>query len=219
MKKILTSSIMMAVMAVAPAAPVLAWWDYTYVYNENYAYVDNYVFVTANSGGNAADGGYAGGAGDGGSVVLSNDDNVGGNGGNGGNAGNAGSVHTGSASAGAGVTNIVNWNATTVDDCGCLFDEDEDFGDHTEVGNYNGATVINTVFVAANTGDNTANGGSTGGGAGNGGSVILSDDDNTGGNGGNGGDAGNGGHVGTGHADADADVVNHVNTNITTVNH
>lgn len=218
MNRILATS-MMAVMAMAPAVSVFAF-DIVSVSNNNYAEVGNTIYVGASTGDNSSDGGYAGGAGDGGSVISSDDDNMGGNGGNAGNGGNGGGVLTGPATAWATITNDVNYNETHVDDCGCLHLHDDDHDhdlDITTVDNVNTAYVGNYAGVGADTGDNSTDGGSTGGGAGDGGHVIDSDDDNTGGNGGNAGNGGHGGQVRTGSSDAGADVINRVNTNITRV--
>ena len=217
MKKLITSSVLAAIVAVSPAAIALAS-DGVSVVNINSADVSNYVGVSASTGGNSADGGYAGGVGAGGSVIGSdNDDNTTGNGGNGGNGGDGGLVVTGPAGAGSSIENKVNTNITDVDFCGCdPFGEEDTWVDVT---NINSAYVHNYVGVAADTGGNTADGGSTGGGAGAGGDVIGDDnDDNTTGNGGNGGHGGWGGQVGTGGAGAGSDIVNRVNKNVTRIN-
>jgi len=68
----------------------------------------------ANSGKNAADGGEGGESGKGGSVVFSDDDNIGGNAGRGGDAGNGGAVVTGPADSLTNVAVVTGRNVTRV---------------------------------------------------------------------------------------------------------
>ena len=215
MNRIITSSVLAALVSLSPAAVVLADFDNVVkVSNDNSAYVKNEVKVKADTGDNSADGGYGSGAGDGGSVSGSgNDDNVTGNGGNGGNGGIGGIVWTGNALAGSSVENKVNTNKTIVNLCDCKDDT------KVKVSNTNHAKVKNYVYVKADTGDNSADGGDAGGSGGDAGSVSGSDnDDNKTGNGGNGGHGGGDGYITTGHATAVSDIVNRVNKNVTRIN-
>ncbi len=184
----------------------------TTVYNENYAYVENSVTTVANTGGNSVNGGAGGSAGNGGSVVDSDDDNAGGMGGNGGNGGAGGTITTGAAIAGTELTNIVNYNDTTIDRCACSGGGD---GNDT-VYNGNVAYVGNGVLTFADSGANMAAGGSSAD-AGNGGSVVNSGDNNTGGAGGKSGNGGAGGSISTGMSASWTGITNLVNQNITLI--
>jgi len=216
MKKFIAVFAVVALLGLGFASPAFASDDLNIkVKNDNHAYVKNDVNVKASTGGNDANGGYAGGgAGNGGDVIDSDDDNFGGNGGNAGNGGDGGLIGTGDALVGSLIVNDVNFNDTDIEvDCDC----DSDVDDVT-VTNNNYAEVGNWVDVYAGTGNNNADGGSAGNnGAGNGGDVIDSDDDNFGGNGGDAGDGGWGGVIVTGDAGAGSEIVNLVNTNITRI--
>jgi len=92
-------------------------------------------------------------------------------------------------------------------------------GDDT-VENDNEATVYNEVVALANTGGNGA-GGSEGGNGGRGGDIRNNGDDvddSSTGNGGNGGSGDVGGTIYTGNANANAGVINDVNSNDTEIN-
>src|SRR3990167_4682352 len=80
------------------------------VSNNNSARVKNYVGVYAGTGSNNANGGSGSAAGNGGSVVHSDEDNTGGNGGNAGHGGNGGVIWTGDAFAKSKIFNKVNTN-------------------------------------------------------------------------------------------------------------
>jgi len=191
------------------------------VTNNNGAAVVNGVSSSANTGSNfagGADGGNGGDAGDidGGKVKNSNT----GNGGAGGDAGagSGGTVMTGDADSEAGVLNVVNSNATSVeDDCGCRGKRNR--GNDITVTNNNRAFVANGVGSDANSGQNAA-GGADGGDGGNGGDIDAGSNkvkkSNTG-NGGAGGEAGEGGWVDSGKASSKSGIVNVVNTNLTRV--
>ena len=181
------------------------------VVNENEAIVINEAGTSANSGDNSANGGNGGSAGNGGSIIDSDDSNTGGNGGNAGNGGNGGSVTTGNASAGTVIGNVVNYNTTTIDRCGCCCGDTN--GDDTAL-NSNGALVLTGAGTGANSGSNSTDGGFANG-AGNGGDVEDSDDSNTAGNGGNSGNGGTGGSTNTGSVLSLSGILNSVNTNIT----
>ncbi len=94
--------------------------------------------------------------------------------------------------------------------------------DSVRVTNLNGAAVFNETNAGANTGGNLA-GGSNAGDGGNGGDIENEGDGNQRvrgsgtGNGGRGGDSSDGGYVQTGDADAEANTVNVVNSNVTEV--
>ena len=203
------------------------WWgwgdDDVTVTNNNDAVVLNGVIASSDTGGNGAGGARGGNGGDGGDIDNDGDDvddSTTGNGGNGGHANgvdSGGLVSTGNAGANAGVLNVVNSNATSVNRCGC--DREGGNGDVT-VRNQNRAFVGNLVVADADTGDNWA-GGARGGNGGNAGDIDNYEgddvDDSTTGNGGHGGAGGEGGTVYTGYALADAGAVNVVNTNLTRV--
>lgn len=214
------SPIVVAGLTFAPAAlafnfgwPADDGGDTTTVSNHNSAHVNNTVSASAKTGGNSANGANGGSAGAGAKVFASDDNNSGGRGGNGGNGGDGGMIVTGNAHASAGVMNTVNSNRTSVNNCACSGDDDND---ETTVQNRNRAHVRNNVDASAKTGWNDANGGN-GGSAKDGGAVIFSDDDNTGGAGGNGGAGGWGGSVQTGNASSHSHAVNVVNRNLTRV--
>lgn len=220
MKKLLASSTVLAMLI--SVTPVLAdgfpFDGYgSYVYNGNSAEVHNDVSVGANTGRNGVYGGNGGNGGHGGNVGWTHNNNTGGNGGNGGYGGNGGVIHTGSATAGAEVGNVVNTNDTVVYNYGRC-GECGGYG-YGEVDNNNNADVHNNVNVYANTGNNIAAGGNGGNGnyGGNVGWRVDPHDNNTGGQGGSGGHGGNGGHIGTGSAHSYAGVVNVVNSNITRI--
>lgn len=95
-------------------------------------------------------------------------------------------------------------------------------GDSVHITNLNGAAVFNETNAGANTGGNVA-GGSNAGNGGDGGDIENEGDGNQRvrgsgtGNGGRGGDSSDGGYVQTGDADAEANTVNVVNSNVTDV--
>jgi hypothetical protein len=92
----------------------------TSVNNHNDAGVLNLVGAGSDTGYNDANGGDAGGcecgqgAGNGGNVNSSDDDNTGGNGGNAGNGGRGGYIATGNAGTGVGILNVINTNITRI---------------------------------------------------------------------------------------------------------
>lgn len=205
------------------------------------AMVFNDVETAANTGGNTAEGSYAGNGGNGGDIENSDGDQdvegaTTGNGGNGGTAGLGGAVQTGDALAVTSLTNTVNSNVVRVGtDCGC----DEAIG-NVRIRTSDWAFVGNRVRTAANTGENTAEGSYAGEG-GNGGDIENGDDDHgygplmtmngnnggndgddgtqeiddsTTGNGGTGGNASDGGSVLTGAATTRATIVNSINSNL-----
>src|SRR3989344_7204595 len=179
-----------AILATLPMATLgmagFAMADVVVVSNSNSAMVVNQVMTGANSGGNTANGGSAGDAGNGGSVLGGdNDNNATGNGGAAGNGGNGRSVTTSPAIATTDIVNNINTNDTVVDLCGCD-DPEHQGGDHgfTKVKNRNNANVVNDALTGADSGYNAADGGTAGDG-GKGGKVVGHDNDhNTTGNGG-----------------------------------
>lgn len=208
MKKILAITSIAAVALFAGANITSAHYgssDDVVVTNNNSAMVVTHTSAMANTGDNTANGGDNGAAGNGGSVMCSDDDNTGGNGGSTGSAGDGGTIKTGDAYSWSYSETTVNTNNTTVRG-----------GDDVTVHNNNHVTVFTDVFALSNTGGNTANGGDTGS-AGDGGKVMSSDEDNTGGNGGRTGNAGDGGTIVTGDSDAIAQNIVDVNRNKTTV--
>ena len=189
------------------------------VINDNEAYVGNVVMAGANTGGNDAGGSYGGNGGRGGDIRNSGDDvddSTTGNGGNGGSGDVGGTIYTGNANANAGAINDVNSNDTEINRCGECDVEDGD----VVVVNTNRAMVRNGVGAMANTGENGADG-SYGGEGGNGGDIDNNDgddvDDSTTGDGGTGGPGGPGALIQTGHANANAGVINVVNRNLTRI--
>lgn len=191
------------------------------VMSANGGMVVNEVAAVANTGGNDADGSYAGHGGRGGDITNRGDDvddSTTGNGGRGGNAGDGGLINTGNAIATAGADNDVNRNSTTINSCGC---EGEGEGDHTMVKSRNRGAVLNGVMAAANTGDNWV-GGSEAGNGGRGGDIDNKrggDDveDSDTGNGGAGGNGNVGGTVVTGAADSLAGSMTILNRNTTRI--
>ena len=186
------------------------------------AMVLNETETIANTGGNLADGSYAGAGGHGGDIDNHDGDQdvetaTTGAGGNGGAGGLGGAVQTGDALAVASVTNTVNSNVVRVGDCEC----DGEIG-RVRVRTHDFAALMNRTGTAANTGDNDALG-SYGNDGGNGGSIANGGgeedegeqevDDATTGNGGVGGSADAGGSVLTGRAEARTALVNLVNSN------
>jgi hypothetical protein len=222
LKKIIASAMLMPAMTLGLyAAPALGWFssdDLTVkVKNSNSASVSNYVTSVAATGGNLSQGGAGGGAGDGGDVKWTDDDNNGGNGGNAGDGGDS-DVITGDATSKVLVANDVNYNKTKVSSsCDC---EEADGDTLLKVKNYNHANVGNSVGAGADTGLNASFGGNSGScdcpSAGDGGDVKGSDDNN---DGGDGGDAGDGGYgfIHSGDAYAKAKVFNKVNTSVTRI--
>jgi len=97
----------------------------------------------------------------------------------------------------------------------------DDLESDDTVMNDNEALVCNEVVAEANTGENFADG-SYGGEGGNGGDIDNDDgddvDDSSTGNGGNGGSGDVGGTIYTGNANANAGVINDVNSNDTEIN-
>ena len=186
------------------------------------AMVLNETETIANTGGNLADGSYAGAGGHGGDIDNHDGDQdvetaTTGAGGNGGAGGLGGAVQTGDALAVASVTNTVNSNVVRVGDCEC----DGEIG-RVRVRTHDFAALMNRTGTAANTGDNDALG-SYGNDGGNGGSIANGGgeedegeqevDDATTGNGGVGGSADAGGSVLTGRAEARTALVNLINSN------
>lgn len=184
------------------AVPAFALADVT-VTNTNSADVTNDVTVSANTGINVSTGGAGGNGGD--ASAFAGDAW----GGRGDAGGMGGGVTTGDATAVSKLVNDVNSNTATIKtSCECE-------GDIT-VTNTNEADVSNTVHVAPNTGGNA----SLGGDAGNGGTATTgsSESDTTGDAwGGAAGAGGAGADVVTGDATAGSDIVNLVNSTITTV--
>jgi len=189
------------------------------------AMVVNDTETVANTGGNLADGSYAGAGGHGGDINNNDGDQdvetaTTGTGGDGGTGGLGGAVQTGDALAVASVTNTVNSNVVRVGDCEC----DGEIG-RVRVRTHDFAALMNRTGTGANTGDNDALG-SYGNDGGNGGSIANANgngdddddgsqevDDATTGNGGAGGGADAGGSVLTGRAEARTALVNLVNSN------
>jgi hypothetical protein len=186
------------------------------------AVVLNDTETIANTGGNLADGSYAGAGGHGGDIDNNGGDQdvetaTTGNGGNGGAGGLGGAIQTGDALAVASITNTVNSNVVRVGDCEC----DGKIG-RVRVRTHDFAALMNRTGTGANTGDNDALG-SYGNDGGNGGSIANGNgddddgsqevDDATTGNGGVGGGADAGGSVLTGRAEARTALVNIVNSN------
>lgn len=202
------------------------------------AVVLNDTQTTANTGGNYADGSYAGSGGNGGDIENNGGEQdvegaTTGTGGNGGNGALGGAVQTGNALAESNITNTVNSNIVRVGDCGC----DQAIG-KVRIRTHSFAFVGNRMMTAANTGDNEALGSYAGEG-GNGGDIenggdgydfgpfIVENqfngddddegeqevDDSTTGNGGTGGNASDGGSVLTGAATSRATLVNTINSN------
>ena len=189
------------------------------------AMVVNDTETVANTGGNLADGSYAGAGGHGGDINNNDGDQdvetaTTGTGGDGGTGGLGGAVQTGDALAVASVTNTVNSNVVRVCDCEC----DGEIG-RVRVRTHDFAALMNRTGTGANTGDNDALG-SYGNDGGNGGSIANANgngdddddgsqevDDATTGNGGAGGGADAGGSVLTGRAEARTALVNLVNSN------
>ena len=228
MKKFAILSLALVTALAFTVAPAFAG---TFVFNSNSAVVGNHVSSSADTGDNYAGGSEGGNGGDAGDIE--NDGGVGvisgadtGNGGNGGAGGIGGAVGTGDATAGAEVINVVNSNATEIDNCGCEPTEEEvveEQGSHfTLVKNRNRAIVFNGVEAKADTGDNAAKG-SEGGNAGDAGDIENENAQSgtvingTTGNGGNGGAGSDGGFVQTGAAVSGARAVNIVNTNLTRI--
>ena len=188
------------------------------------AMVINETETIANTGGNLADGSYAGAGGDGGSIENTDGEQdvegaATGNGGVGGDGGLGGAVQTGDAVATASITNTVNRNIVRIDGCEC-----DNTYDRVRVRTHDFAFLANRTGTGANTGDNDAlgsygNDGGDGGDIENGDRRGEDDDDNqeiddvTTGTGGNGGTGNTGGSVLTGQATARAEVVNLVNSN------
>jgi len=189
------------------------------------AMVVNDTETVANTGGNLADGSYAGAGGHGGDINNNDGDQdvetaTTGTGGDGGTGGLGGAVQTGDALAVASVTNTVNSNVVRVGDCEC----DGEIG-RVRVRTHDFAALMNRTGTGANTGDNDALG-TYGNDGGNGGSIANANgngdddddgsqevDDATTGNGGAGGGADAGGSVLTGRAEARTALVNLVNSN------
>ena len=189
------------------------------------AMVVNDTETVAKTGGNLADGSYAGAGGHGGDINNNDGDQdvetaTTGTGGDGGTGGLGGAVQTGDALAVASVTNTVNSNVVRVGDCEC----DGEIG-RVRVRTHDFAALMNRTGTGANTGDNDALG-SYGNDGGNGGSIANANgngdddddgsqevDDATTGNGGAGGGADAGGSVLTGRAEARTALVNLVNSN------
>ncbi|MEK7555720.1 MAG: hypothetical protein AAB523_00360 [Patescibacteria group bacterium] len=189
------------------------------VINDNEALVCNEVVAVANTGGNEASGSYGGNGGRGGDIRNSGDDvddSTTGNGGNGGSGDVGGTIYTGNANANALALNDINSNDTEINRCGeCGGAEDGD----VVVVNINRAMVRNGVGAMANTGENGADG-SYGGEGGNGGDIDNNGDDvddSATGDGGTGGPGGPGALIQTGHANANAGVINVVNRNLTRI--
>ena len=198
------------------------------VSNSNSAFVGNLVVSEANTGENTAAGSYAGDGGDGGSInnrggrgEAEVEGSRTGSGGNGGSSSTGGTVYTGTAVSDAGVLNVVNSNATDIEEsCGCEQDGDRT----TTVRNHNRAMVLNGVVSEAETGENTAYGSYAGDGGdggsinnGGGGADEAEVEDSRTGRGGQGGNSGLGGYVQTGPAYSSAGAVNVVNTNLTRI--
>jgi hypothetical protein len=201
------------------------------------AMVKNKVRTVANTGGNTAEGSYAGDGGDGGDIENEGGEQdvegaMTGNGGTGGNSGLGGAVQTGNASASTSLTNTVNSNDIEINNCEC-----EGQLGRVRIRTHDFAYLGNRVGTKANTGDNLANGSEAGDG-GDGGDIENGDDeypgpifavtngddgddedndqevdDSTTGSGGNGGASDAGGSVLTGHASSRAVIVNNVNSN------
>ncbi len=204
--------------------------DDTTVTSDNEAEVSNSLSVGANTGYNTARGGRGADGGDGGDAE--GDNATGGNGGSGGSGGGGGSITTGNAMAIGTIDNDINSNDIEVEGCGCDDDGPLFLGwwggsDDTTVTSGNRASVLNSLTVDANTGDNDASGGK-GDDGGDGGDATARSwshwwfwfnmtGDTTGGNGGSGGGGGNGGTVDTGDAVADGLIINVINRNVVRV--
>lgn len=209
-----------------------------YVSLHSGAMIMNEVHTAANTGGNLADGSYAGSGGDGGDIENGGgeqdvEESTTGNGGSGGDAGLGGAVQTGDALAESGVANTVNSNIVRIDSCGC--NGSLTLG-RVRVRTNDFAFLGNRVETAANTGGNDALGSYAGEG-GEGGDIENGDDngrenhrdgngggddddgseqeidDSTTGTGGDGGASDAGGSVLTGNATTRAAIVNLVNSN------
>jgi len=180
--------------------------------------------TSANTGGNMADGSYAGSGGNGGDIENNSGEQdvegaTTGTGGNGGNAGAGGLVQTGDALAVSSIANSVNSNIVRVDACGC-----DQTNSRVRVRTHDFAMVGNLARTRANSGTNDALGSYAGTG-GNGGDIDNGTrhgegddedqevDDAITGNGGAGGTSDAGGTVVTGAATTRAEIINMVNTN------
>lgn len=198
------------------------------VINMNDGHVHSGVIAIADTGGNSADGSYAGDGGRGGDIRNDGDDvddSTTGRGGAGGDSGPGGYIETGDATAEAGAMILVNSNVTRINRCAC---DDAQEG-HTLVINANRGSVGNLVLAHADTGDNRAGGSEAGDGGRGGdirngewepkGDIILKGepngqpngdheagdvDDSATGNGGAGGDSGLGATIVTGDAESRA---------------
>lgn len=84
------------------------------VLNSNLGFLASGALTGANTGSNMTDGGSTSAGGTGGSVVLSDDDNIGGNGGGSGSGGTGGTVYTSTAMSLTGVGSSVNTNITRI---------------------------------------------------------------------------------------------------------
>lgn len=204
------------------------------------AMVMNEVETAANTGGNLADGSYAGTGGDGGGIENSDGEQdvegtTTGTGGDGGNSGFGGAIQTGNALAETSITNNINSNIIRVDDCGCLGSTSLSL---LRIRTHDFAFLGNRARTSANTGENDALGSYAGTG-GDGGEIENGDnddhhgpektngngndhdddasqevDDSTTGNGGAGGDSSDGGSVLTGLATSRTSIVNLINSNL-----